>query len=223
MARKKEEVKQKKARSAKGWAGFLFRELIVPSAALAGLALAIAQQVWPGRVEVLPPAGIGLIRGLDPFPSDHLFIPLVWSNTGRRARLVRDIRLLLVPKEDGKELHFLLAGEYSEMSPRLIGSELTTMRSAILLPPTSTVERILVFHILNWWDDKGEAYNFRFTPGESYEIFLLYKLDSEDIQRQAYLCIFPGEWESIRTLPGPGPGGPVLARNWDYYDLSKIP
>lgn len=201
-------------------------EIGLAMAAFGGLGLGIAELVWPGHVEVLPPTGVGLIRGLAPFPSDHLFIPLVWSNTGRRSRLVRDIRLLFVPlgaegdDDENGELYFALAGEYEEMSPSLIGGELSAMRSSILLSPLSAEERILVFHVFEWWREGGNTYRFQFAPGQHYRVYLLYKLGAESKQRQKYLFKFPGDWDALEKLLAPGPGGPAAGLNWDYYDLS---
>jgi len=144
---------------------------------------------------------------------------------------VRDIQLLLVPLREGQRseavfgISFLLAGEYTEMSPSLIGGELSALRSSILLRPVSTQERILVFHVAGWWNSEGDTYEFRFQAGQSYEVFLLYRLDRETRWHQISIFTFPGDWDAITTLPIPGPGGgilsPGLGENWDYYDFSK--
>ena len=210
----------------------LWVSIVAVLIALASLALSAVnvalQHRWEGHVDVSPPSGCGVIRGIETIPSDHLFMPLVWSNTGRKARLIRNIELKLVPLREGNEIanqsiRFLLAGEYEKMAPDLIGKELSVIHSSILVPAVSTQERVLVFHIENWWDPQSPTFEFRFHPGEEYAVYIKYSIDVDPEVRHKRLFDFEvcsGVGSLKRYLPGwaAGPSGPPPT--WEYCDFA---
>jgi len=127
----------------------------------------------PGKVRPLL-TGYGVIREMpdEGFPSDHLILPIDWENTSVRSRVVR--KPFVVLKEvvtNGKELRFLLGGEYPTISSKAFTEEYNR-KSSFMVEPRSITSKVLVFHIENWWDEDNDFYRFRFNSGESYKVYI---------------------------------------------------
>uniref|UniRef100_A0A7V4TEM9 Uncharacterized protein n=1 Tax=Candidatus Caldatribacterium saccharofermentans TaxID=1454753 RepID=A0A7V4TEM9_9BACT len=135
---------------------------------------------WPGRVEPLKPSGYSVIREIDPFPSDHLVLPIEWNNTGARRVVVRQPELILYEldssgRENGNVYRFPVAGEYPDVSHESF-AKLYTIKQAFVLEPRSITTKVLVFHIEKWWDESNpRTYRFRFTKRERFNVYISFK------------------------------------------------
>jgi hypothetical protein len=159
---------------------------------IGALAFTIYFNLVPGTVQPFKPSGFTIIRGIDPFPSDHIVLPLEWQNSGGRSALIRHPRLILHEIDNnGKEtgnnpIIFYLAGDYQDISATAFTVKYNTKSSFIIDPHTIT-QKTLVFHINNWWDDKGSTYSFRFVGGTKYKANIAYEINS-DPETIIYLC-----------------------------------
>jgi hypothetical protein len=111
---------------------------------------------WPplGDVKVFSTSAYGILRGLDQAPSDHLVVPLDWSNTERRPVRIYDVKLAVGGK------NYLLAGELDSIGPVRAASNADLLdklryRSSLVLPGDSQATRVLVFHISDWWGSEA--------------------------------------------------------------------
>lgn len=184
--------------------------------------------MWEEAVSVEPPAGYAVIRGLW-HPSDHLLVPLIWTNTGRRPALVRELASILTPRHGAQHapaepIRFSLAGEYATLAPSGIGKELSSMRTSLLLPGYSTEERFLVFHVQSWWDETAPTYRFRFREAQDFDVYVEYRVYDQPLETR-FLFVLP-LFSSVEKLELPGDPAPqegdaaaVSGPHWDYWDL----
>jgi len=190
--------------------------LIVSIGALAVAALSLWHDISPGEVTPLKPSGYAIIRGFDPFPSDHLVLPLEWQNSSGKSVLVRHPYLVLRKldsndKETGTSYRFTMEGEFSEISTRAF-SDSHVMARSFALDPRSLSLKVLIFHLEKWWDDTDSLYDFRFKAGESYRVYIGFEtnlteqpetaLFDLDIYGYADQLVFRGEgnWWDFWTL-----------------------
>ena len=148
--------------------------------AIIGAAPILWDWISPGEVRPIQPSGYGIIREIDPHPSDHILLPLEWENTGRRHELVRQPYLVLREIETGTKYRFPLAGEYPDISQNSLGKGYI-IKESLILDPHSISPKVLVFHVDNFWNKSHEDYNFRFTEGENYNVSIGFqrKLDKQ--------------------------------------------
>ena len=140
--------------------------------------ISLCDDISPGKVQILKPSGYGFIREIDPFPSDHIVLPLVWENSGGRPVYVRHPYLVLRElgpegKQTGNNYCFFVAGEYPDISTKFF-QEGHTIRDSFIIDPHSTEKRVLLFHIKDWWDNRSAAYNFTFAGGKNYSVEMGY-------------------------------------------------
>jgi hypothetical protein len=160
-------------------------EHVINVIALVVAILAIVTTAWlardkflPGKVIPLWPTGFAIIREMPQygFPSDHLVLPIDWMNTSVYTKVVRNPYIVLKEvdtngDEIGQELEFLLAGEYPAISGHTF-EELYTSGGSFIVEPRSALTTVLVFNIKGWWDENGDFYNFRFSTGKNYNVYI---------------------------------------------------
>jgi hypothetical protein len=161
------------------------------------LAFTFTYNLFPGRVQPFSPSGYVIIRGVDPFPSDHLVLPIEWENGGGRSVLIRHPRLILREldsdgNEVGVEYTFFLAGEYPDISSTSFREGYSIKRSFIL-EPHSVALKMLVFHIEDWWDEQGDLYNFRFTGDQNFQVYIEFQRNLEALSVTALfdMSVYP--------------------------------
>jgi hypothetical protein len=159
-----------------------------------------------GSVEpVMPLTSYALVRGIDPegtfgpYPSDHIVLPMEFSNNTGSTVLLKAPRLELdeTSTPENENVTFFLTGEYKELSPELlddVNSQPHTFTPDLVLSPHSVSERNLVFRVSEWTQD-DKNYCFRFHQGQRFEIDLKYERIPQN-PVTAWL------W---RVLPGDGP------------------
>ena len=150
---------------------------------IAALAISCCSYMYvtsPGEVQPHKPSGYGFIRGIHPFPSDHIVLPIEWENTGGRAVTVRHSYLVLRElgpddNETETEYCFLLAGEYPDISTNSF-DEFYSIKDSLILDPHSITHKNLVFHIKDLWNESNNAtHRFEFTSGVNYSVYFGYK------------------------------------------------
>lgn len=178
----------------KGWRVETAISILSLLVSFGALLFTLIYNLSPGAIQPLKPSGYAIIRGIGWFPSDHLVIPIEWVNDGGRPALIRHPRLILRElddegKETGKEYRFFLTGEYPDISSNAFKEEYSVKRS-FTLEPHSVSLRVLVFHIENWWDDKGDLFNFKFKSGQTFRVYIVYQRDLE-AEREVFLFDMP--------------------------------
>ncbi|MGB3632873.1 MAG: hypothetical protein WA982_02405 [Rubrobacteraceae bacterium] len=169
-----------------------------------------------GEVEPLTPSAYAVSRGVETFPSDHLIFPMEWKNDSGRSVLIRDLQLILVDTESGKEQRFLLAGEYPEISKRSFENPYSRKNSFVLDPHTVSL-KTLMLHTENWWDRNDQSdYNFKFTEGSKYRVLVKYFRNSEEDMREQQLIEALTIYDSVSQLDFDSKEGP----KWDYWSLN---
>lgn len=122
--------------------------------------------------EPLSISSYSIVRSLDPFPSDHLVIPIEWVNKGGRPALVRQPILILKEKSSDRTLYFFVAGQFPELSNTAVNDPYKRSQS-FLIESHSARTLTLIFHIENWWNKINfSAYNFHFTGQEKYAVLI---------------------------------------------------
>ncbi|PWB73202.1 MAG: hypothetical protein C3F07_10125 [Anaerolineales bacterium] len=145
------------------------------------LAFTLVFNLSPGKTQPYKPSGFAIIRGVDWFESDHIVIPFEWENSGGRSVIIRHPKLILHEidsngNETGETITFYLAGEYQDISSASFIERYSVIRSFIIQPHTITLKTLL-FHIENWWDDKGSTFSFHFTGGSIYKAYVSYEVN----------------------------------------------
>ena len=164
--------------------GLMIVTIIISVFALA-LALCSYWHVFaPGEVQPLEPSGYGFIRGIHPFPSDHIVLPLEWKNTGGSAVTISHPYLVLRElgpdeNETGNESCFLLAGEYPDISTNSF-AEFYSIEDSFILDPHSITKKYSVFHIKDWWND-SKLFSWDNVPGNDSDRLRRFLLDDLDI------------------------------------------
>lgn len=154
---------------------------------------------------VMPLTSYALVRGIDPegtfglYPSDHIVLPLEFSNNTGSPVLIKGPRLefdeIGAPKS--KNVTFFLTGEYEELSAELLGdvnSQPHNFAPALVLAPHSVSQKILVFRVSGWFKDE-KNYCFRFHQGQKFNVDLKYRRIPQN-------PVIAWIW---RMLPGDGP------------------
>ena len=149
-----------------------------------------------GEVKVVEPlSGYALVRGIDPtypdepdpkkglgvgpFPSDHLVLPLEWSNGTGSPVLIKSPTLVLRElgengKRIGKTLEFFLVGEFQEASVTVfnnVNDKPHNFTNSVVVEPHSVKQTVSVFRVSDWID-KNEC--LRFHQGQNYHVELAY-------------------------------------------------
>jgi len=186
-----------------------------------------------GQVLPLEPTGFAIIRGIDPagelervgpFPSDHVVLPLEWTNNSGTSVLIKEVELVFSelgqPGEHASEPHkFFLVGTYDEISAEVLthaNSELHTFKNSLIVQPHETTRNVLVFRESGWGENDT---NFRFRAGEKYQVDVEYRhiqkgiIGNKDESRSENLfCELPME-ENVKNLGLYGKNGALA---WDY-------
>jgi hypothetical protein len=142
----------------------------------------------PGHVQSFSPSGYAVIRGVNSFPSDYLVLPLEWQNTSGKPALVKDPELILqeiddTGKEVGDPLVFTLSGEYPEISFEAFKLPPVNERSFVV-GENAVLEKILVFHIEQWWNEENALYTFQFKGGQRYKVEIRYQVNNQKTKKQ---------------------------------------
>lgn len=162
-------------RSWDNWKGILAVVAIFISIIALGIsAIPVWRNMSPGEVQTPKASGYGFIRGIDDFPSDHIVLPLVWENTGGQPVYVKHPYLILrEPSPEGEQKGnnycFFMTGEYSDISTKVF-NEGHTIRDSFSIDPFSTEQRVLLFSIMNFYNNSSAAYNFTFAGGKIYSV-----------------------------------------------------
>ena len=175
---------------------------------------------WPGNAHPLSPSGYAIIRGVEPFPSDHLVFPMEWKNTGGKVVVVRHPYIVLREldasgKPTTREYLFSLAGEYSEISSQAFNEGHSIKRSFTLQPHSISLKTFL-FHIEEWWKEKGSTYAFRFPPDKTYQMKIGFQRNSEEKTEL--------QFGKLITYSGAGTmekRGEESSYWWDFWDMRK--
>jgi hypothetical protein len=144
-----------------------------------------------GEITPLEPSGYAIVRGVDPafegepkpgegvgvgpWPSDHVVLPMEWSNSSGSSELVRDPVLIFSELDQngeptGRKIEFFLVGELPEISATAfnnINEKPYTFTNTLVLDPHSVSQRFLVFRVEDW---EGKNHCFRFHQGQRYSV-----------------------------------------------------
>jgi hypothetical protein len=152
-----------------------------------------------GEIKVVEPlSGYALVWGIDPtypnepelsvgpFPSDHIVLPLEWSNGTGSPVLIKTPTLVLTELgEDGnpteKELEFFLVGELPEASITVFNDVNTkphNFTNSLVVEPHSVKQTVSVFRVSGW--DSPENMCLRFHQGQNYQVDLAYERIPQD-------------------------------------------
>lgn len=105
-----------------------------------------------GPSTIYTPTGYGIIRGMSGFPSDYLFVPLEWRNSGGKSLFIRQPFLILekIPIKSGESdrIYFTMAGQSEKISSDSFNDINFDNTNTILLDPSGATYKILVFHKL---------------------------------------------------------------------------
>ena len=161
----------------------------------------------PGEAVPEKPSNFIIIRGLDPFPSDHIVLPLEWSNLGGQPIIVKHPTLVLHKIAGQKPLDkytFSLAGAFPNTYLKSLKEENYMLTKSFSLNPHSIIQKVLVFHVEYWWDDVSEEhrqyYHFNFKSGEKYKVDLCFQMginDEEKCHKELFKLEF---YESVDFL-----------------------
>ena len=155
-----------------------------------------------GQVEAVEPlSGYAIVRGVDPtypgepdpkkglgvgpYPSDHMVLPVEWSNGTGSPVLIKNPRLVLHElgqngDPTGDSLEFFLVGEFPEASITVfnnVNEKPYDFTNSIVLEPHSVRQSVLVFRIRDW---AGANQCFRFHQGQRYQADLVYNRIPQD-------------------------------------------
>jgi hypothetical protein len=155
-------------------------------------------------VEVIEPlSGYAIVRGIDPtypgepekgqgvgvgpWPSDHIVLPLEWSNgTGTPVLIKQPVLVLTELSQNGEPIRrkFFLVGEFDEASTTVfndVNKKPPSFTNSLVLDPHSVLQGVFVFRI-NKWDTRNLC--FRFHQGQRYEVDLLFDRHPQDLRVQ---------------------------------------
>lgn len=194
-----------------------------------------------GEVKVVKPlSGYALVRGINPDPggaesgpfaisSDHIVLPLEWSNGTGTPILIKSPSLQLTELgENGKQLKFFLVGELPEMSIAVfenLNEKPPTFSNSVVVEPHSVKKTVSVFRVNNWDEHKC----LRFHQGQNYKVELEYsRIPQKPRFRPSFRFRF---WEGgsevdqtsqplVDNLPILKSANYLLVyEGWDYYSL----
>lgn len=159
--------------------------LVVSACAFIVSICSLSFTLWYGlsgpKITPYEPAGYSISRGLYSFPSDHIILPLEWVNDGGKTAVIRHPYLKLHNVQSGEDLVFGLAGEYSEISAKVLEDSYGyKIERSFMLEPHGVFLKVLVFHISDWWDEEGENYDFRFQGGDCYDVSIGYQVNQKE-------------------------------------------
>ncbi len=128
----------------------------------------------PGSVEPINASSYAIFRGMGQFNSDHIVVPIEWKNFGGQPALVMQPKLTLKFK-NGTIVNYELAGEFNSRSPDETGyvGESFILKQAFVVDPHSITPTILVFHVVNWYDE-NKSFTFRNEAGEITSVNIKY-------------------------------------------------
>jgi hypothetical protein len=155
-----------------------------------------------GEVKVVEPlSGYAIVRGIDPtypnepdpkkglgvgpFPSDHIVLPLEWSNGTGSPVLIKNPKLVLRElKENGntteRTLEFFLVGEFPEASVTVfnnVNKKPHNFTNSVIVEPHSVKQTVSVYRVSDW---VGENACLRFHQGQNYQVDLTYDRIPQD-------------------------------------------
>jgi hypothetical protein len=161
-----------------------------------------------GAVEpVMPLTSYALVRGIDPggifgpYPSDHIVLPLEFSNNTGSPVLIKAPRLELdeIGEPESKNVTFFLTGEYEDLSAELLGdvnSQPHNFAPALVLAPHSVSQKILVFRVSGWTKDE-KNYCFRFHQGQKFNVDLTYTRIPQNPVIAWFWRVWPGDGPEV--------------------------
>jgi len=162
--------------------GIIFLKILPIVASLISLLISIFGA--PGIISILPPSGYARITSIDPFPSDHLIIPIEWNNTKGISSLIRNPCLYLyqINSVTGNvsELKFTMAGTYENISNQELKNRYTICDSFIIEKQSITA-KVIVFHHIDWANETGNddtGYKFHFNVGDHYKVNIGYSINN---------------------------------------------
>jgi hypothetical protein len=203
-----------------------------------------------GEVTPQEVSGYAIVRGVDPsfegepepgegvtvgpWPSDHVVVPMEWSNSSGSSALVRGPELVFSElgqndKATVDEVRFFLVGQLPEVSPTAlnnINAKPYTFTNTLVLEPHSVSQSFLVFRVEDW-DGKNRC--FRFHQGQQYSASIEFRRVPENpLLRLLYWGtgrsgIRSGELvERLTILESANwisPYGRGESIGWDFYSL----
>ena len=192
-----------------------------------------------GEVKVVEPlTGYALVRGIDPggeggafaISSDHIVLPLEWSNGTGSPVLIKSPSLRLSElgengEPNGKQLKFFLVGELPEMSVPVLSNldkNPPNFTNSVVVEPHSVKPTVAVFRVHNW--DEHDC--LRFHQGQNYKVVLEYRRIPQDPRDGLFGLRIGGSEDG----PQPQPlveNLPILESanylsvygGWDYFSL----
>jgi hypothetical protein len=156
------------------------------------------------NIIIYPPVDSIYMRGMYDFKSDQLILPLSWENTKGKVANIQYISLLLHEYKSGKDLEFILMGNYDQLNDltlshtrsdnliraknadgleQLFPNNLIQYRenydilSSIILEPHQLVRKNSLFFIDNWWNNEHDNSKFIFTYPSCYQVKVKYWLN----------------------------------------------
>ena len=211
---------QKKERGRKKWRWEIGISLLALLLSTISIGFDLLYTLWLGQAQPLPLSGYTIIRGVDHFPSDHLVFPMEWENTGGKVVVVRHPYIILRELDSSgepttREHRFSLAGEYSEISSQAF-NEGHSIKRSFTLQPHSISLKTLLFHVEEWWNEKGSTYSFRFPPDKTYQMKIGFQRNSENKTEL--------QFGKLITYSGAGTmekRGEESRYWWDFWDMRK--
>jgi hypothetical protein len=172
-----------------------------------------------------------------PYPSDHVVLPLEWSNSSGSSVLVKNPVLVLRAlgqdgEPTGEERRFFMAGEFPDMSAEVLNnanSKPHTFKNSLILQPHTVSQSMAVFRVEGWDREPNEC--FRFRPGERYRVGVEFQRIPEDPKQAAWWRVTGAGSETKRemtlverltlqtTADFLSPYGRGESIGWDFYSL----
>ncbi len=133
----------------------------------------------------LSPYSYCVQRGFYDLKSDHLILSLEWKNLQNKTALVRIPYLKIIPKDptNNNHIYYTYVADYLTVSRnKTIAENGWTPSSSFIVPPKSISGGWRVFRTLNY-NTEDPLYNFQFTPGTTYDVFIGYELNGKIINK----------------------------------------
>jgi hypothetical protein len=212
----------------------LFLGLLSTLLAITSTGITLYRTSTAGKVEVVEPlSGYALVRGINPggeggafaISSDHIVLPLEWSNGTGSPVLIKSPSLRLSELgENGKQLKFFLVGELPEMSITVfdnLSERPPTFTNSVVVEPHSVKPTVSVFRVNNW----DEHQCLRFHQGQNFKVVLEYRripqeprvrlpswLGGSEDEPKSQLLV-----DNLPILKSANRLSPYVG--WDYYSL----